>query len=106
MKKLLTIFTAAGLLVAGGSSALALEGANNGSGTEFNPFENGELAPAVDKEIRDQLAEKSAQRTADKNGGVWVEVDGVKKFIPAKKATQKAPAKKVVKVLPKTSAVK
>ena len=102
MKKLLTIFTAAGLLVAGGSSALALEGANDGNG-EFMPFENEQLAPKVDKEIRDQLAVKGAKKTADKNGGVWVEVNGVKKFIPGKKAPAKVPGKKV---LPKTSAAK
>ena len=116
MKKLLTVFTAAGLLVAGGSSALALEGTQPGADTPFSPFvgatdtDPGHLSPEIDAQLRDQLAKRGHQRTANENGGVWVtDQDGKKVFVPAKKGTapaKKAEANKGVRALPKTSAVK
>ena len=116
MKKLLTVFTAAGLLVAGGSSALALQGETTQGPGEFSPFvgatdtDPGHLSPDVDKELRDQLAKRGHQRTADKDGGVWVTgQDGKRVFVPAKKGaapTKKAGANNGVRALPKTSAVK
>lgn len=116
MKKLLTVFTAAGLLVAGGSSALALEGTQPGSDKPFEPFvgatdtDPGHLSPDVDKELRDQLAERGHQRTANENGGVWVTgEDGKRVFVPAKRVTaptKKAEPNKGLRSLPRTSAVK
>lgn len=116
MKKLLTVFTAAGLLVAGGSSALALEGTQPGSDKPFEPFvgatdtDPGHLSPDVDNELRDQLAKRGHQRTADKDGGVWVTgQDGKRVFVPAKKgttSTKKAEPNKGLRSLPRTSAVK
>ena len=116
MKKLLTVFTAAGLLVAGGSSALALQGETTQGPGEFSPFvggtdtEPGHLSPDVDKELRDQLAKRGHQRTANENGGVWVTgKDGKRVFVPAKKATaptKKAKPNKGLRSLPRTSAVK
>lgn len=116
MKKLLTVFTAAGLLVAGGSSALALQGETTQGPGEFSPFvgatdtDPGHLSPDVDKELRDQLAKRGHQRTADKDGGVWVTgQDGKRVFVPAKKGaapTKKAGANNGVRALPKTSAAK
>ena len=116
MKKLLTVFTAAGLLVAGGSSALALQGETTQGPGEFSPFvgatetDPGHLSPEVDAQLRDQLAKRGHQRTADKDGGVWVTgQDGKKVFVPAKKGaapTKKAGANNGVRALPKTSAVK
>ena len=116
MKKLLTVFTAAGLLVAGGSSALALEGVQPGSDKPFEPFvgatdtDPGHLSPDVDAQLRDQLAKRGHQRTANENGGVCAtDQDGKKVFVPAKKGTapaKKAGANKGVRALPKTSAVK
>ena len=115
MKKLLTVFTA-GLLVAGGSSALALQGEQPGSDKPFEPFvgatdtDPGHLSPDVDNELRDQLAKRSHQRTADKDGGVWVTgQDGKRVFVPAKKGaapTKKAEPNKGLRSLPRTSAVK
>ena len=109
MKKLLTVFTAAGLLVAGGSSALALQGEQPGSDKPFEPFvgatdtDPGHLSPDVDAQLRDQLAKKGHQRTANENGGVWVtDQDGKKVFVPAKKAG----TNKGGRSLPRTSAVK
>ena len=116
MKKLLTVFTAAGLLVAGGSSALALQGETTQGPGEFSPFvgatetDPGHLSPEVDAQLRDQLAKRGHQRTTDKDGGVWVTgQDGKKVFVPAKKGaapTKKAGANNGVRALPKTSAVK
>ena len=116
MKKLLTVFTAAGLLVAGGSSALALQGETTQGPGEFSPFvgatdtDPGHLSPEVDAQLRDQLAKRGHQRTADKDGGVWVTgQDGKRVFVPAKKATvptKKAEPNKGLRSLPKTSAVK
>ena len=116
MKKLLTVFTAAGLLVAGGSSALALQGETTQGPGEFSPFvgatdtDPGHLSPDIDKELRDQLAKRGHQRTADKDGGVWVTgQDGKRVFVPAKKGaapTKKAGANNGVRALPKTSAAK
>lgn len=116
MKKLLTVFTAAGLLVAGGSSALALQGETTQGPGEFSPFvgatetDPGHLSPEVDAQLRDQLAKRGHQRTADKDGGVWVTgQDGKRVFVPAKKGaapTKKAGANNGVRALPKTSAVK
>lgn len=116
MKKLLTVFTAAGLLVAGGSSALALQGETTQGPGEFSPFvgatdtDPGHLSPDVDKELRDQLAKRGHQRTADKDGGVWVTgQDGKRVFVPAKKGaapTKKAGANNGLRALPKTSAAK
>ena len=118
MKKLLTVFTAAGLLVAGGSSAFAIQGETDTT-KPFVPFvgatdtDPGHLSPEVDAQLRDQLAKRGHQRTADKDGGVWVtDQDGKKVFVPAKKGA--APAKKATpgatkttgKALPKTSAAK
>ena len=120
MKKLLTVFTAAGLLVAGGSSALALQ--NTGDYVEniendnFVPFEGatdtdpGHLSKKVDNELREQYAKRGHQRTADKDGGVWVTgQDGKRVFVPAKKGaapTKKAEPNKGLRSLPRTSAVK
>ena len=116
MKKLLTVFTAAGLLVAGGSSALALQGETTQGPGEFSPFvdatetDPGHLSPEVDAQLRDQLAKRGHQRTADKDGGVWVTgQDGKRVFVPAKKGaapTKKAGANNGVRALPKTSAAK
>lgn len=116
MKKLLTVFTAAGLLVAGGSSALALQGETTQGPGEFSPFvgatdtDPGHLSPDVDKELRDQLAKRGHQRTANENGGVWVTGEAGKKvFVPAKKGaapTKKAEPNKGLRSLPRTSAVK
>ena len=116
MKKLLTVFTAAGLLVAGGSSALALQGETTQGPGEFSPFvgatdtDPGHLSPEVDAQLRDQLAKRGHQRTANENGGVWVtDQDGKKVFVPAKKGaapTKKAEPNKGLRSLPRTSAVK
>ena len=116
MKKLLTVFTAAGLLVAGGSSALALEGTQPGSDKPFEPFvgatdtDPGHLSPDVDNELKDQLAKRGHQHTANENGGVWVTgEDGKRVFVPAKKTTaptKKAEPNKGLRSLPRTSAVK
>lgn len=115
MKKLLTVFTA-GLLVAGGSSALALEGETTQDPGEFSPFvgatdtDPGHLNPDVDNELRDQLAKRGHQRTADKDGGVWVTgQDGKRVFVPATKGTaptKKAEPNKGLRSLPRTSASK
>ena len=115
MKKLLTVFTA-GLLVAGGSSAIALEGETTQDPGEFSPFvgatdtDPGHLNPDVDNELRDQLAKRGHQRTADKDGGVWVTgQDGKRVFVPATKGTaptKKAEPNKGLRSLPRTSASK
>ena len=132
MKKLLTVFTAAGLLVAGGSSALALNGEGHVDGlTKNSPDANlcnpdpsvkdgtagltkegaeGVNKHLVNKTLAAQVAEAEKApkghftKIYDENGKVVKVVEG--KGLAAAPKKGNAPANKGLRALPKTSAAK
>ena len=120
MKKLLTVFTAAGLLVAGGSSALALEGVQPGSDKPFEPFvgatdtDPGHLSDepkaGINAHLEDTTKDRfpgSGEKLTPKRGKDGKIISG--QFVVTGKVT--APAKKAepnkgLRFSPKTSASK
>lgn len=110
MKKLLTVFAAAGLLVAGGSAALAVNVDTNADTSKeaniFNP--DGSLTDQANAEATKHYTETSKAKTGKANNAV-VDKDGVlreKGKAAAQKPAAKAGQKPAGKVLPKTSAAK
>ena len=132
MKKLLTVFTAAGLLVAGGSSALALNGEGYageltkhspdanlllpGDSNPANPNGVGGLTGEAVNGVNNHLKGTTEARFPQNGEKLTPKRDKDGKIIPgefvvtgkptAKKAPAKAGANKGVRALPKTSAVK
>ena len=128
MKKLLTVFTAAGLLVAGGSSALAVNGNDYvdgltknspdanlllpGDSNPANPNGVGGLTGDAMKGINNHLKGKTEAQFPANGEKLTPKRDKDGKIIPGefvvtgKPAAKKAGANKGVRALPKTSAVK
>ena len=133
MKKLLTVFTAAGLLVAGGSSALALNGEDYageltkqgpdanwllpGDSNPANPNGVGGLTGDAVKGVNNHLKATTEAKFPEHGEKLTPKRDKDGKIIPgefvvtgkptAKKAPAKAGASKAAgRALPKTSAVK
>ena len=120
MKKLLTVFTAAGLLVAGGSSALAVNGEGTQGPNPFNPFVGAtdtdpghlsdEAKAGIDAHLKGTTEAKFPKNgekltpKRDKDGKI---IPG--EFVVTGKPTpkkDKAPANNGLRSLPRTSAVK